>query len=275
MSKRRSTLLAALLAGTAGVAVTTTLAARGEPVDTLSARAVSYGRAVPVGHGTARTYLTLEAGRPVELGIAFTETVLHGLQPNDHSLPGVMTMPDGHAMFEHTLDMPADNPTPFRFAVLNWNPGGHEPPGIYDKPHFDFHFYMIDDAERRAIVPGATFESKGALHPAADELPAGYVPTPPVPLMGTHWVDPKAPELNGRPFTQTFIAGSWDGRPTFLEPMITKAFFESKPDFTAPIPEVKRHAAAGWYPRAYAIRWDGRAKEYRVSLRDFARAEAE
>jgi hypothetical protein len=25
---------------------------------------------------------------------------------------------------------------------LNWNPHGHIPPGVYDLPHFDFHFYI-------------------------------------------------------------------------------------------------------------------------------------
>jgi hypothetical protein len=266
MSYRIATLAAATLAGLAATAV---VAAAG---DSIEPRAVTvYGRAVAVGDGAARTYLTLEDGRPTELGVALSEAALRGLQPNDHALPGSTAMPDGHAMFEHVLQLPAGNPTPFRHVVLNWNPGGHEPPGIYDVPHFDFHFYTIDDAERRAIVPGPDFDAKAARHPSADELPAGYVAAVPVPMMGMHWLDPKTPELSGRPFTQTFIAGTWDGRTTFLEPMITKAFLEAKPDFSAPIPEVKRHAVAGWYPTAYAIRWDAASREYRVALRGFAR----
>jgi hypothetical protein len=233
------------------------------------ATGVYYGPSATVGRGTARTYLVMNGSRPVELGLAVSEAAMTGLEPNDTMLPGRMVMPDGHAMFEHSLALPADNPTPFRHVVLNWNPGGHEPAGVYDTPHFDFHFYLIPEAERHAIVPGPTFEAQGARHPSADELPAGYVATPPVPMMGTHWLDPNTPELHGRPFTQTFIAGTWDGRPTFLEPMITKAFLESRPEFGAPIPEVKRHAVAGWYPRSYAIRWDASSKEYRIALRDF------
>lgn len=248
------------------------LIAAGREATSSRRTATSYGTPVPLGAGTARTFLTMDGGRPVELGIAVTEAAMTGLPANDHSLPGVMTMPDGHAMFEHSLTFPADNPTPFRHAVLNWNPAGHEPPGVYDKPHFDFHFYMIDEAERHAIVPDDPgFDEKAERHPKADELPAGYVPTPAVPMMGTHWLDPAAPELNRGTFTQTFIAGSWDGRATFLEPMITKAFLESRPDFTARIPVVRSHAEPGWYPQAYAIRWNADSREWHITLRDFAR----
>lgn len=229
------------------------------------------GVPVRVGTGLARTYLVLDGDRPVELGVALTPGAMQGLPAGHAPAPNAVTMPDGHVMYEHILTMPADNPTPFRHVVVNWNPAGHEPPGVYDTPHFDFHFYMISDEERRTVVPGPDFEAKGARLPSADEMPAGYLPTPPVPTMGVHWIDPKAPELNGDRFVQTFIAGSWDGRPTFLEPMITKAFLETKPNFSARIPPVARHAAPGWYPRARAIRWDAEAGEYRVALHDFAR----
>ncbi len=33
--------------------------------------------------------------------------------------------------------------TGFRVLQFDWNPHGHEPLGIYDLPHFDFHFYYI------------------------------------------------------------------------------------------------------------------------------------
>ena len=233
--------------------------------------ATLFGTPVAVGNGTVRTYITLKDGAPLELGIAMSEGVMTGLHGNDHSVPGVVTMPDGHAMFEYPLALPAENPTPYRHVVFNWNPGGHEPPGVYDVPHFDFHFYMIDEAERRSIVPGPEFEKLAAQIPSPEELPAGYIQTPAVPMMGVHWLDPRTPELNGQPFVHTFIAGSWAGRPTFLEPMITKAFLESKPDFRGVIPEVRRHAEPGWYPTTYRIRWDEEAREYRVSLAEFER----
>jgi hypothetical protein len=72
--------------------------------------------------------------------------------------------------------------------------------------------------------------------PAPELVPAGYTKLPgAVPLMGAHWVDPTSPELNGELFTTTFLYGSWDGKPTFAEPMVTKAFMETKPDVRAPV----------------------------------------
>ena len=40
---------------------------------------------------------------------------------------------------------------PLKWALLNWNPHGHIPPGIYDRPHFDVHFYM-EPIETQIIV---------------------------------------------------------------------------------------------------------------------------
>ena len=31
---------------------------------------------------------------------------------------------------------------PFKWVLLNWTPHGHIPPGVYDTPHFDVHFYL-------------------------------------------------------------------------------------------------------------------------------------
>jgi hypothetical protein len=84
--------------------------------------------------------------------------------------------------------------------------------------------------------------------------------------MGVHWFDPTTPELNGKPVTTTFTYGSWDGRLTFAEPMITKAFIESKPDFRAPVAMAEKYEVAGYYPSGYRIYWDDATREYRIAL---------
>jgi hypothetical protein len=48
--------------------------------------------------------------------------------------------------------------------------------------------------------------------------------------------------------------------------MITKAFLDARPDFTAEIPVPEQVAVPGYYPTRYGIRWDEELKEYRVSL---------
>ncbi len=228
---------------------------------------ITYGPAVRVGQGIARTYILSAGNAPMEVGVLLTESALSGLQ--GHHEPGAVPMPDGHSMYEHVLALPADNRTPFQHVVLNWNPGGHEPPGLYDQPHFDFHFYTITDAERRTIVPSdAAFATKAKRVPAAAFIPAGYIApdTMAVPLMGVHWIDPKSPEFNGQTFSRTFIFGSWDGKVTFAEPMITKAFLESKPDATFPLPFAAQYAEPGYQPASYTVRWVAKEKQWRVAL---------
>lgn len=262
---RRTTLMAS---GLTVLAALTALAV-GEPAAT-----TAFGGAVAVGDGFARTYVTTAPdGTVLEVGVALEEEALQKL-PDGHS--GGMRGPDGHIGYEHVLELPAQNPTPFRHVVVNWNPGGHEPPGIYDLPHFDFHFYTIDVERRLAIDPAdPAFQRRAERLPAPELVPAGYI-LPELlafPRMGVHWVDPTGPELNGRTFTRTFIFGSWDGEVHFWEPMITKAFLESKQSADATVPRPARVSRAGAYPGAYRVSWDADLREWRIALRDFAPVE--
>ena len=66
------------------------------------------------------------------------------------------------------------------------------------------------------------------------------------PRMGLHWADAAAPEFSGQPFVKTFIYGSYDGAFIFAEPMLTKAYLESKPVATAtPVKVPAQYACAG------------------------------
>jgi len=226
------------------------------------------GPTVAVGKGNARTYVRRTAGAPREVGVLLDAAVMEGLP--EHASPGHgITMPDGHAMFEYTLPLPAGAGTDIRHVVLNWNPGGHEPPGVYDVKHFDFHFYTIPETERRAIVPtDPAFATKAARQPSKEEMPAGFIlpPGTVVPQMGAHWLDASAPELAGKPFTTTFIVGSWDGRVIFQEPMITKAFLERRPDTTITLPQPATRSKGRFIAGSYRIQWDAAAKGYRIAL---------
>ena len=100
--------------------------------------------------------------------------------------------------------------------------------------------------------------------------------------MGVHWVDARSSELQQllgkpeayRPFTRTFILGSWNGRFHFWEPMITRAHLLAKRNATEaavldeviPISIPARYQVPGRYPTAYRITWDDQAREYRVAL---------
>lgn len=233
-----------------------------------------YGPAKAMGAGGARSYVSLKNGMPVEIGYELEEDALNGLpapKPQQHHDMSVMHLD----MTEYLLELPeqAAKATPFKSLELDWNPAGHEPPGIYDRPHFDFHFYTITRAERDAIDPRhPDFSRQGERLPRAELLPASYITPPPItpiPRMGLHWVSSHAEELHGKPFTQTFLHGSWNGSMIFFEPMITLAFLKGQPDLTLPISPAKCYEPAGQYPTTYSIRYDLNKRVYRVSLGNF------
>ena len=226
---------------------------------------VRYGDPVEIGTGIARTYVALDSdGRATEIGIALSPEALA-------SLPEPVEGPPENSVFSWDLPFPEGAPAPYRFAGLDWNPLGHVPPGIYDVPHFDFHFYLIPPAERDAIVPDdPEYVARSARPVDASLLPAGYVlpPDATVPRMGTHWVDPASHEFHGQPFTSTFIYGSWDGRLVFIEPMITLAMLQSPAGFSADLALPERVPVKGSYPAKYVVRRDEASGEIRVALAD-------
>lgn len=231
------------------------------------------GPEVAIGNGHARAYVVVDVdGAPIELGVAIDAEGLEGLP---------------HEMSMNRLRLPSKAPAPYRFAMVDWNPMGHEPPGIYDLPHFDFHFYLTPEAEVDAIIPGTEkFVLEANRLPGDAFVPENYVALVPpggqpsdaaVPAMGVHLLDVRSPELQGmlgnpeanRPFSKTFIYGSWDGEITFLEPMVTREYMLATRDEIVPIPQPADYAAKGWYPSEYRIHFDAAASEYRVALTGF------
>jgi hypothetical protein len=214
-----------------------------------------FGTLVTVGDGTARGYVILDgAGLPTEVGVALTEAALNGL-------PGAST--------EFLIELPLEaSATAYDHATLNWQHMGHGPPGIYSVPHFDLHVYMITQSERAAMVLGTPeLSARMVRPPAAQFVPAGYETGPILPQMGMHWTDPAAPERNGQPFIYTFFYGSYDGVFMLHEPMVTKAFLETKPALVVtPMKLPALYATQGYQATSYTVGYDGGAKEYRIAL---------
>lgn len=214
-----------------------------------------FGAAQPLGEGSVRSWVTLNAsGTPQTMGLRLTADALDGL-------PATMS--------ETVVQLPAAGPAPFKHITIDWNPAGHEPPGMYDVPHFDFHFYLMTQAERMAITLDGGGAAQMFAMPAAAEVPAGYAGIPNVsgvPMMGWHWTDPASPEMNGQPFTATFIYGFHNGHINFLEPMITKAFLESHSTFSKPFGRPAQYVKAGYYPDGYSINYDAASDEYVIAL---------
>jgi hypothetical protein len=222
---------------------------------------IQYGPPIPIGSGFAQAYIKYADSQLVEVGVSLTPGVMEGL-PNELM---------GH-MHEYLAHFPPHNPTVYTHITMHWNYKGHRPTP-YLIPHFDFHFNMISETERKAITSD---EVQGMHYPPPLYLPRSYAPAPPIstPEMGVHWANSAADELHDIRFTQTLLYGTWDGRVVFVEPMITREFLMSKPDVTIPIAMPQKYAAAGIYATAFTIRWNKELSEYQVALTSFVRKPA-
>lgn len=181
-----------------------------------------YGAQVQIGNGHVRSWINItHSGRPLAIGLEMTGGALTNLpeDPNDHMA----------ATWHLKLHQKAHAVTPFDHIMLNWNVMGHEPPPIYGLPHLDMHFYKVGMNE----VMNMTDPVKFNLLPPPAYIPAAYLFTGGVPMMGSHWVDLMSPELlppadpDYAAFTHTMIYGSYDGEVIFVEPMITRAYLQS------------------------------------------------
>jgi hypothetical protein len=99
-------------------------------------------------------------------------------------------------------------------------------------------------------------------------IPEGYQPAEPgVVYMGLHWIRPDFPEFHGQPFTESLLYGTYNGRMTFIEPMITRAFLLAKgPRVDKPIYQPQAVQASGYYPTRYTITYDATRRLYTVAL---------
>lgn len=220
------------------------------------------GPAVKVGQGTARlVVVTGPKGAIDTFGVELSEGALKGLPTEDDPHGGTLN-------WHYTLQFPKGAPaTGFDHVMMDWNPHGHVPPGIYTVPHFDFHFFLITQAEQDKIrYPHEEQGMEGVVMPAAKLLPPGYMIPPGTQInrMGVHAIDGNTPELHGQPFTATFIYGYHAGQLVFLEPMVTHAYLSSKPDLTKTVPVPAAYSFPAHYPTQYRVRYDATHHVYQL-----------
>jgi len=222
---------------------------------------VVLGEPVKMGLGAARSWVRLDAqSHPVSIGIRLDEAALNGLPDKD-----TKRCCDGP---EFVLALPKDvSVAPFDHIGINWNPRGHIPVGIYDKPHFDFHFYMMDQSTREKITGSKADHARECKVPTAECIPVDYVSVDEsMPRMGNHLADLTSPEFQGVPFTKTFIYGSLDGKITFVEPMVTRAYLLTHPDAQQPIKQPRKYPGSGYFPTHYGVKYDSATGDYLISL---------
>jgi uncharacterized protein len=233
------------------------------------------GPSQPLGNGTVKTYTTLdEGGHPTEVGLQLSATALDGLPATNKGLPLTLM-----------LDFPDQaSATAFDHVMLNWNPQGHEPPELFGKPHFDFHFDMVDMATIEAIIASdPDYAAKAERAPETKYVPQDYVIPPgapaaaqAVPGMGVHLIDFSDGSLvpGSYDFQHIVINGTWDGRYTFIEPMITREWLLTRPTSQQPLKLPQAYQKAAYYPTAYGVHVDEQSKDYVISLAGMTMREA-
>lgn len=251
-----------------------------------------YGDSAPRGDGRLTAYTQQEHGQPHAIGVVMPTATLRGL-PHDPPTDGkwcfdkdgdgsVDPMTECANGYGSILRLGGSAGTPFKYLMVDWNPHGHGPSGVYDVPHFDVHFYEQSDAQRRAIRPGPCPElvncddfELGKKLPAAKYRNADFADLDAQsPGMGNHLIDRSGPEFHGKRFTHTFIYGSWNRHISFYEPMVTREYLEgvadgSRADTCAPIKQPRAFEKAGWYPTKYCMRHRGNRDELTISVEGF------
>lgn len=121
--------------------------------------------------------MTLDAdSAPTVVGVLLTGDALSGLPTH----PGG----PGHEMDHmHVLPVPAaarEAELTTDHVSLDWNANGHEPEGLFTRPHFDVHFDTVSEAERMTWMPGAP-DFSSSPSPARSSPPAAGPRRPPPP----------------------------------------------------------------------------------------------
>jgi hypothetical protein len=250
------------------------------------------GSQTELGKGTVTSYAELNRqGEPTAIGVVFAPGALDGLPAGGSDLHHCADRnKDGTVdratecieTYEHVIPLPdavaRRKDVPFKWVLLNWNPKGHIPPGIYDVPHFDVHFYMEPIANVFAVQSGPCgpeFVRCDQFEVGRQPVPSNYVPPDyrnvdaVVPAMGNHLIDVTGPEFNKQPFTRSWIFGVYGGRVIFYEEMVARAVLLGKPQSCFPIKSPKGVAISGFYPTVSCLRHDAATGETTVSMESF------
>lgn len=220
---------------------------------------IQYGTSASLGKGIARTWIeTARDGKPVAIGIDISAKAA-----TLENLPKQQTM--YHMQFPRQESF-----SPFVGMMFDWNPDGHIPMELYEKPHFDIHFYMIPEKVHMAIPLGLNYQHAAWFE--KDYMPADYMSLYlAIPGMGNHWINKNAPELGPAGFSKTLILGAYNDKQIFIEPMITLEYLQQlKPNQTVveTISQFPKVQKSGYYPRKYTIMYDLDAEVYKITLTD-------
>jgi hypothetical protein len=221
---------------------------------------IVYGQSITLSGVTLSTWAkVLPHGRVTQVGLtlpmAFVKT------PPAQPASG----PDGQ--FVLAFPKVVQQSTYFNHLELGWNPHGHEPEGVWDVPHFDFHFEGVPVQSIWDIGFGVNLGNGlfgDSIVPTPERMPAGYVypgQLALVPFMGVHAFRPEDIVPSDQ-FTAVVLAGFYNGNMIFIEPMITQEFLLRRESFEIEVPRPTVLGRNTSYPTRFRGTYDKKADAY-------------
>jgi hypothetical protein len=208
-----------------------------------------------------------------EVGVTIPVAVFDDMPDEDGDGP--------HGAFT-TLEFPdvVQETTYFNHVELHSNPHGHDtPPGSVNPirnsvPHFDFHFYAIDE-EEVWLIPASTLPPPLLPRVPAERLPAGYTqPGPSLAEMGRHsgplWA------LFDPDFLSTIMIAGFlpdASQMHFVEPMVSRERLLERTDFELPLPMPAAFGRTMLYPTRFVAEYDADLDAYHFVFSDFVTVE--
>ena len=240
---------------------------RGEPTQENPRTRLVIGDATLVQGNDVVTWARVRANGDIKQVGVTIPVALFDDQPTD---PG-----DGPAGAIASLVFPeiVRDTTFFNHFELHSNPHGHDTalgsanPLRNSVPHFDFHFYAIDEAD--VLLIPATRPGPPFVLPAL--LPAGYrQPGPSIPEMGRHAAMQSAFADPGF-LIADMIAGFLPNatKMHFIEPMISRELLLDRNDFGLPVPRPAVFGRTMRYPKEFTAEYDADSDAYHFIFSGF------
>lgn len=250
------------------------------------------GAAAELGGNRVEAYAEVNAdGVPQALGVTFYNGVFDRLPEaltdgnrcyDSNGDDNIDTLSECLHWHERVLPLPTDisqrEDMPFKWVLLNWNPHGHNPEGVWKTPHFDVHFYIEPIENVFALMPGPC----GPELMRCDQYEIAIKPVPAnfihkdfenvgaaAPAMGNHLIDPTAPEFHGEPFTRSWLYGSFDERIIFWEEMVSLNYILTQPQECFTIKSPPEVAVSGYYPTKSCTRFNPETSDVSISVEEF------
>ncbi|MEU1376880.1 hypothetical protein ABZ442_24935 [Streptomyces triculaminicus] len=248
-------------------------AAEDAPAGSGSAQSLRSFNKVSLGDGFVETlYSADSANQPQVLAVRVDAAAMNSLPMSpvhdgqtcfDKDGDGISLETDCASGHERDLWLPKLNGLPFQWLMFDWQAHGHGPSHVFDKPHFDMHFFIQDFTARNQIRTGpcnlvinCDDDAKAKKTVPAPFAPEGWGMPGAAGRMGNHIVDPNAAPANGGPFTQAFAYGTWDGHISFWEPVINKDWVVTeKPSACRSVPQTPAVEVTGFYPTQMCTRY--------------------